>query len=341
MSSAKKVAVFGAYFNGNFGDDLMGHLLAGKLEEAGYEPVLWRGPSYEIHGKIWPTAGNVDEFLCDAGCVVFGGGMVFCNSNFPEYWSGMGDVLDACEKSKIPIIAISVGSDGHFENLHPVAGRLLRSPVLKAVSLRLEADVEPVKSFSKSRKIVQYSDIVLTSSMFRPRQIMTNVLVCMAVGRIERVLLGMAFFGMRIKGLRVCSVSQFIDTSDVSDRFIKLGGKNYSNLGVASILTAVRDCDIVIGRGLHVGMAALASGASFISYRGTGKTVTFMNEIGHGKNVVNAESRMAKPFLFLKLFQVVGAIQPSIYDSLRPLQQSAKGHYHFMLEQAEQYMRSP
>lgn len=338
MSSRKVVAVFGAYFNGNFGDDLMGHLIATNLSEAGYEPLLWRGPDYSIGGKKWKNADHVDDFLKDTRCVVFGGGMVFCNSNFPEYWQDMADVLDVCEKRNIPIVAISVGSDGHFDNLHPISNRLLKSSALVAVSLRLTTDVEPVKSFSQDRCIVQYSDIVLASSILTQRERAVKVLICMAVGRIERFLLGISFLMMRLKGLEVCSISQFVDSRPESNHFIKLNGKNYSNKGVTSVLEAVRNCDVVIGRGLHVGMAALASGSSFVSFRSTGKTVIFMNEIGQGENVITTNARIVKPWLFLKLFKVVGAMKPRIDNSLYTLQQNAGEHYRFMLDQIDRYM---
>lgn len=344
MDAKHVVPVFGAYFNGNFGDDLMGHLIAEKLVEAGYEPLLWRGPDYPISGKRWKTANCVDEFLKDANCVVFGGGMVFCNSNFPEYWQGMSDILDECEARNLPIIAISVGSDGHFDSLHPVANRLIRSPMFVAASLRLEADVKYIREVAKNASIVRFSDIVLTSSKLRERKRISNVIVCLPVGKMERFLLRGVFSIMRLRKIKVQSISQFTDESPMSKHFMKIAGYHISNQGVDSLLQAVRESDVVIGRGLHVGMTGLAGGAAFISYKGTGKSVTFLREIGRGESVVGANQFLMKPFLFIKLLHLIRPSLLYISDFLRENQADAEQHYCFMLDrlndiQAGQYQK--
>ncbi len=333
MKVRKVVPVFGAYFNGNFGDDLMGHLLANRLEEAGYEPLLWRGSNHKIEGKSWKVANTAYEFLTNAKCVVFGGGMVFCNSNFREYWSGMGEILEICEERNIPIIAVSVGSDGHFENLHPVAERLLASPMFKAVSLRLESDVAHITSVAKNTCINRFFDIVLTSSSLKERTRISKVLVCLPVGRLERCLLRISFFLMTCKGMEVRSIAQFVDGSPEAKSFMRIPGRHLSNQGVDSLMDAVRESDVVVGRGLHVGMAGMASGAAFISYKGSGKTSTFLQELNLSHNYINTSAPFLKPFLFLKLLSWLRPSLLQVDPALRAARENAEGHYKFMLDQ--------
>jgi hypothetical protein len=332
MSSKKNVSVFGAYFNGNFGDDLMGLQLAQELKNHGYQPVLWRGPDLKVSGEVWDIATSVDEFLKDTICVVFGGGMVLCDSNFPEYWLDMKGVLDACECRGIPIIGISIGSDGKFDNLNPTAKKFVCSKELKAISLRLVNDVSFVRKLNPTVKIDQYDDIVLCSSFPKPRKNIRKILVCMPVSKIEQQLIKISGFILTLLGREVSSISQFKDDVHESTSFIKFK-KHIKNHGVDSVLTAVRDCDLLIGRGLHVGVSALASGASFISYKGTGKTSSFLTEYGMAENHIAKRRPVIRPLMFLILIKKVLNVKTSNVSAVFDRRAKAEKHFEFMISE--------
>ena len=333
MKENKVVPIFGAYFNGNFGDDLMAYLFAECLETKGYIPLLWGGPNYEINGKIWKSVKCVDTFLENAKCVVFGGGMVFCDSFFPEYWNSMEKIIDVCENKDIPIILVSVGSDGDFKNINPVAKRLIRSPVMKAVSLRLKSDLAFVQENTHNTEISCYQDIILTSSKIKERLSKEKVLFCITVSKWEKILMHFLILLMKRKKIKVNSISQFIDKTPNASSYYKVRNNHLENKGVDSLIEAVKESDIVIARGLHVGMFGIASGATFISYKGTYKTSSFLKEVNLVNNYIQSCSLFFKPFLFLKLYQVIkrNLTEKKITHSLSQL--DAENHYHFLFRQ--------
>ena len=65
----REIAIYGAYKNGNFGDDLMGHLIAERLSQAGYLPRLWMGPRNRFRGHTWRIYSDMRSFVSGAACV--------------------------------------------------------------------------------------------------------------------------------------------------------------------------------------------------------------------------------------------------------------------------------
>jgi polysaccharide pyruvyl transferase WcaK-like protein len=335
MQGSSNVAVFGAYSNGNFGDDLMGHLIASSLAGAGYTPRLWRGPNNAFRGKTWTTYSDMERFVSGSACVVFGGGMVFGDSRFSAYWADISKLVDVCEALRVPIVAISVSSNGVYDNLNAAAKKLLASPMFKAATPRLMCDADWLKK--QGMHVAYIPDIVLTAMAYKPKVEMKRVMIAVHSRPWERPLLDWVVSKLLSRGIEVLTIGPLQDgTSNVDSYYHRLGTK-VRNDGPSSVLDAVRDVDVLIGSGLHIGMAALAGGAEFISYRGEGKTHHFMEECGRRRLVIKATRKLEKLFCFYRLHRLLlGPVDGGGHDTLQDMMAQAHQHYRFMLDQIEQ-----
>lgn len=326
----QKISIFGAYFNGNFGDDLMAHLVAKDLLQNDLYPLLWKGPAYEIESIHWDTAREMNEFTERADCVIIGGGMFLSNSGYGELWNDLESLVFHCELKEIPIIAVSIGSNETTEKLHPAAEKLINSPALKAISFRLASDATKFRHRTSNITTSQFSDIVLTSSEYRARAKPKKVLVCLPAGKIENKLIQLALFILRLYGYSTNSISQFTDSSPESFHYVRIKGNHYANTGIDSMLSAVRDCDILVGRGLHVGMAALAGGAIFISHRGSGKTERFLKSLDLDKFMIKSKTKFEKITAPLKLVKLILSSSHAGSPIFKTRTKDAQMHYGFI-----------
>ena len=333
----KKIAIFGAYFNHNFGDDLQGFLIANKISTLGYHPVLWRGPNYKIENKKFEIADNLNSFLDSASFLIIGGGMLFCNSNYHELWNDLDLIIEGCEKNNIPMMAISVGSDGDFKNINNVSQRFLESRQLKAISLRLKDDFDELKKLSLCNDIEFYPDIVLTSSKLIQRSKISNILICISLNKIEWFFISVFLFKL-FPNLNFFTLSQFSEESSLSRLYVQIKNNHLKNNGVDDVLNILRKSDLIIGKGLHIGMSGLASGANFISMYGTGKSISFLKSIGHDKYIIYPNKNPIKRIInWLKILKILK--KPlMINNNLIDIQSNAHNHYNFLKDRLDKYM---
>jgi hypothetical protein len=314
----------------------MGHLIALNLYNAGYEPVLWRGPNNSFAGKTWEIVSDMNEFVRDSKCVVFGGGMVFGDSGFEAYWRAISDLVDVCEAMKVPIFAISVGSNGSHERMNPAAHKLIMSSMFKAASLRLECDVDWLCSQGKQAEYIP--DIVLTTLQYKRRKQIKKAAFCIKIRPWERPLLDWVVARLHARGIDVNTIGQFPDDLPVAGIFYHGKGTRIVNTGPESVVEVVRQADVVIGTGLHVGMAALSGGAEFISYRGEGKTVAFMRQCDRSKQVIGVKSKFGKPFCFYRLYRKICCLQRLDNDTkFTEMKKESERHYHFLHQMIREY----
>jgi hypothetical protein len=330
------VPVFGPYFNGNFGDDLMGHLIASCLADAGYKPRLWRGPDNTFMGRRWETVSTMKELVKDAKCVIFGGGLPFCNSDFTPYWDAMSEMVDECEAADIPIIAISVGSHGHHEGMHPSAEKLVASSAFTAASLRLKVDVDWLRS--KGKEVEYIPDIVLTALPYRRRKEVRNILLCLGYGWWEKPLLGWLVRCLTARGFRVKTIGQFADGFPNAESYYHEPETRLANTGPDSVTEAIRAADVVVATGLHIGITALSSGAEFVSYQSVGKTLTFMEQCGRADQTLPSRNKLERLFGVFRLYKILISLKIKSADpEFESMRSEAEGHCRFMLEQVKHY----
>ena len=77
-----KILLWGAYQQGNFGDDLMAWVFARGIKKLGHSVKVFGLSPSEAEDFGLETATSIDEALEEADAVVLGGGAVY-----EEWWS--------------------------------------------------------------------------------------------------------------------------------------------------------------------------------------------------------------------------------------------------------------
>lgn len=331
----QRIPIFGPYHNGNFGDDLMGHLIAKHLLKKNFHPVLWKGPIAPIENIKWETCSDINTLIGNAPFIIYGGGLPFCNAEIP-FWDDLNAMIDVCEKKNISVIAISIGSQGNHTNLHPIAIKFANSKILKAASLRLEIDVPWLNQLGKDVEYIP--DIVLTALPYRKRQNVKNVLLSIAINYCEYPFLYGLVNKLFSHGINVKTISQFMDKTINSKSFFHFPKGKIENTGPDTMLKAILESDIVVTTGLHPGITALSNGADMISYRGQGKALSFLNQIGRSNNIIRANSKIAKIFSTRKLSDLILNFQFGDDNLLLEMKYAAERHYSFLDAKIEQFI---
>jgi hypothetical protein len=329
------VPVWGAYYNGNFGDDLMGHMIASRLEDVGYSPRIWTDSDAFFKEKKWEYTLDLEKFIENASCVVLGGGLLFSKSNFSSYWHGLDALITLCEEKEIPIIGISIGSQGCHANMSLAAQKLINSPIFIAASLRLECDVEWLRN--RGKNVQYFPDIVLTAMQYEKKEKINNVLLCLSVRTWEKPLIDWVVCRLKKREITVSTVGQYADDFSAMKNFYHARDSKVPNNGPNSVMDAIRNADVVVASGLHVGVASLSSGAEFIAYQAAGKTTEFMKQCGRQNQALRSKTKLGRLILFFRLYKSICALRfHGVDNDILKIKNAAGKHYDFMIKAVEQ-----
>lgn len=147
-----RIMVWGAYQQGNFGDDLMAGVFSSHLARLGHDVTVWGLASSEAASFGVSASADLEMTARSADLIVVGGGAVL------KKWQVLRSVLSSegrrletnylnllrhAKRTKTPIILTSIGSDDvkTLSDLPPPRRWLLEHRLCKAASVRLERDV--------------------------------------------------------------------------------------------------------------------------------------------------------------------------------------------------------
>ena len=134
-----RVALFGYYKYGNFGDDLMAVLIGNELRSSGIDFTVF-GLLPEIADEFgFERTDSIDGLLDGADALIFGGGGAFLRSEDHEFHRDISRICEICAQRGIPIIMVSVGGDGQGAvGLHSARLAILRQA--EHITFRNEED---------------------------------------------------------------------------------------------------------------------------------------------------------------------------------------------------------
>ena len=295
-----KVAVWGSYAYGNYGDELMALHYAQHLKKLGVHPVVYQlrdtlAKRYQIESA--PTA---EELVRDTAFCVFGGGSLLSGNKNPPDWYDQqkrGEyqaLTTAIEKHECPLYFLSIGGDGDFGDGSGIADyrkRLLASKMCRSATIRQEPDVELIeKKFGINA--VYYPDVLLNVKEFwdiEPNNTdKKRVHVGLNLPESYRWLAKLLTLFGRLRG---DFVFHFINTVRPFDRKGNLGGElmpknerwhvrkeEYDD--PIDTLRLLASLDIIFSFKLHIGLTATAFGAPLICIKRKLKTKAFLHSIG-------------------------------------------------------------
>jgi hypothetical protein len=342
----RKVAIWGSYHNGNFGDDLMAILLARRLRAQGYQPWVFRlSPRIaRMHGLV--SVDRLDELLDGAGCCVLGGG-AFLTSDGAEvsFYANLLRDLSTLEleltKRQIPIVGISLGGAGfgYGTDIPSVVWRVMNNPLFQGTSVRLPGEVSMLLPLGKP--VEYYPDVVLTASELAEASTLpvprtSDVLVqyhrsCKTVLLIGGVVRLARATGRRIRFVRTQLPENVCDYRELGGPPAMLSGYR-SPSGLLQDLAAT---GMVVSHKLHLGVAAVSLGKCFVSLGGREKTAAFLNSIDRASFYVPKQSIFTLIRLLLSRHVCVRYEERFRLPDLAGLRFAAARHYEFMFRRME------
>ncbi|WP_158859055.1 polysaccharide pyruvyl transferase family protein [Lunatibacter salilacus] len=307
-----KIGIWGSYDKGNFGDDLMAYMISNYLIQHGHEPVVFCASAGLVEESEVRSIESLDEFVSSVDIVVIGGGGMLIN-NSPlrfllkkvafEFEMSFYRLYRSLRKHGKNIYPISIGGDGNLGLNNPFKKRLFSSPTCIGGTVRLASDLKVVdnKLFSC------FSDIVLSTGRIFPKTdvVKSNTVVLNLKQKNGGSLIEyLSKSSLREKFNFVTFGSHLNSVEGVSEYELKAEFPHYQHENLKDSLGFLAQSCAVISSKLHVGVAGLAYGTPFISYKGPAKAAEFLNTVGLSDYVVSNVSSLGELLLRLDSYPI-------------------------------------
>jgi polysaccharide pyruvyl transferase WcaK-like protein len=291
-----KVAIWGSYNYGNYGDDVMAIMMCQHLKKMGVVPSVYRlnqklAKKYEVD-----TTDSLEELLDKAKFCIIGGGTILLEPLYGAIGSAMNEDIqqlwEIVNHKKCPLFCISIGGDGtsvRDRKLTIYQWRLLESEMFQGGTVRLEQDI---KFFEKMNKSVDlYSDIVLSLNNFwthkkkeRIRQDPLKIGLCLSNTSNTRQFATLLTY---LASLRRNLIFYFIHPH-LPNNDLPVGSllppispwiKHYFYQNPAEMIDFISSLDLLVSTYMHPNITALALGIPIISLDSRVKTISVMNSL--------------------------------------------------------------
>ncbi len=277
---------------------------AKHIQKQGYEVKLFQLD--EELAKLYQleSVSTVNELCKDVNLVVIAGGALLTpfkwykrilNKAAREYETDFKNLFLATNKyPNVKFCAISMGGDGQVKKPETWFSRwrikFFRSPAFVDGTVRLVGDVVQMKqAFGKN--FIYHADMLFrTPDFFEPKPLppTNKIRVCLQLkkGRyLDKQLLAdihryaeehddMEFHFITTHMLKIGLTYQYMPNKTSKNIFLDAYKSPNQLLGVLA------SCDIIMTSMLHVGLMGLTVKTPFVSYRGPGKTKSFLKSIG-------------------------------------------------------------
>ncbi|MEO1429134.1 MAG: polysaccharide pyruvyl transferase family protein [Cyanobacteria bacterium J06633_8] len=305
-----KVAIWGSYNYGNYGDDIMAIQFAKYLKSINIRAVVYRlneqlAKRYQIQ-----TTDSLNELFKDAEfCIIGGGGFLVENFSAP-FEEDFRRLKIVSTENNCPVYPISIGGEGLGENalLSYWRQQFFQGEICKSCSVRLESDKALINHFRK--EVFYYPDVLLSVSEFWqiPAQMNQNKTINVGINIPNTIQCQWLAFQLGvIASIRRDIVFHFIKTylpsstinTELRPKQLSSNIKYHVYTDPKLTLEFLASLDLVVSYKLHLGLTALALGVPFYSLGGSGKAKAFLNSIGADFAVWNPGDKRFKVAAFL------------------------------------------
>lgn len=354
----KKVAIWAPLRYANYGDDLQAIAFAQLIKGMGYEVKL-----YQLEDSLASTYGvesvaDIDSLCKDVNlCIIAGGALLTPFSWLKrhihkvsiEYEQDFKDLFRASLKYPIKFCAISMGGDGELRVpskwYSKYRIKFFESESFINGTVRLAGDVEQMKKLGK--EFIYYPDMLFQTPQYFNYEALSpttkyRVGINFKKGKyLDQKLLNAIFdyaeshndmeFHFTTTHMQKIGLNyQYTPSRESKNIFIDRYESPSQLLGVLASM------DIFITSMLHLGLTGLTVGTPFISYRGPGKTKSFLRSIGGDWAIVEDDITFdqLKERFFLNKEMLYGK-----YDSkiLSKMIEQSKQQYSFCRMIVEKY----
>ena len=330
----KKIALFGWYMYGNFGDDVMAVMLSRVIKAEGFHPVVYKLPRYLAESEGIERADTIEALLDGAAACVLGGGGLLVSGDHPAFTAFLTlddefrRIARICSDSAIPVWGVSIGGTGGgcAARLYPGLATLLASGVIRGVTLRLQGDKPLLDAFDIPSQ--HFPDIVFLAPDFWPSASTTGrrkVLVTNNLGDsfAGRTLVGfLNRCGPRVLGLAARDVGTQ-HASVVDGDYQPTGRRRFLYEDIQGLADLLSDAKAIVSSKLHLGIFGMTYGALFFSYDGKAKTIAQLQELGLESQILSARDL---PRFVATLRTGYAAEQEAMSRIVPGLRAAARGH---------------
>lgn len=299
-----KIGIWAPLRYANVGDDMQAIAFAKHIQEMGYEVKLFQLDKELSALYNLESAPTVDALCKDVNLVVIAGGALLTpfkwykrilNKAAREYEADFKDLFLASKKyPNVKFCAISMGGDGKVKKPETWYSHwridFFRSHSFVDGTVRLAGDVEQMKqAFGKN--FVYHADMLFrTPDYFEPKMLppTDKIRICLQFkkGRyLDKQLLAdifdyaekhddMEFHFITTHMPKIGLTYQYMPEKPSKNIFLDA----YENPN--QLLGVLASCDVTMTSMLHVGLMGLTMNTPFVSYRGPGKTKSFLKSIG-------------------------------------------------------------
>ncbi|MGB6297953.1 MAG: polysaccharide pyruvyl transferase family protein [Rivularia sp. (in: cyanobacteria)] len=309
-----KIAIWGSYNYGNYGDDIMAIQFAKYLKSLNVEPIVYRLDKQLAQRYQLQTTDSLNELLSDAKfCIIGGGGFLVENFSAP-FEEDFRRLHQVSIEKNCPVYPLTIGGEGLGKNASLSYWRreFFRGDMCQSCTVRLESDKALINHFGK--EAFYYPDMLLCVAEFwqikSPIKQNNTDRKTINVGiNIPNTLQckWLAFQLGIIASIRRDIVFHFIKTylpsssidSELRPKQLSSNIKYHVYTDPESTLEFLATLDLVVSYKLHLGLTALALGVPFYSLGGSGKAKAFLNSIGADFAVWNPGDKRFKIAAFL------------------------------------------
>lgn len=357
----KKIAIWAPLRYANYGDDMQAIAFALHIRRLGYEVKLFQLDKELAEAYGVETVGSVDELCHDVSlCIIAGGALLtpfrwykrLLNKAAREYEADFNDLYNAIKKyPELRFCAISMGGDGKVREPDKWYSHwrtdFFRSDAFINGTVRLKGDVEQMKhAFGKD--FIYYPDMLFRACDYFPPRLLSptnkyRVGFNLKKGKyLDRKFLydlydyaathdDMEFHFTTTHMEKVGLNYQYLPEKGIKNVFID----RYEN--PCQLMGVLASMDCFVTSMLHVGLTGLTAGTPFLSYRGPGKTKSFLRSIGGDWAIVdeNISFETLRQQFFLKSREELYAK----YDTeiIEKMKNDSVIHYDFCAKIVEQF----
>ena len=353
-----KIAIWGSYNYGNYGDDIMAVQFANHIKELGAIPIVYRldrklAEQYQIL-----TTASIDELLDNAKfCIIGGGGMLVGESKKKKavdravddaFDDDFKELYEASVAKQCQVFPISVGGDGRGEDTPlPLWRNKFWSGVTCSDStVRLKQDISLVKKLGKNA--TYYPDVLFSVADFwkiaeiskSETQVRVGInlmnsrktrLLALLLNNIASIKKNIVFYFIR------SSLPNYTHNRELLPQIDSPYIKHYIHSDPLSTLELLNSLDLIVSHKLHLGLTALSLNVPFYSWNSSGKTKTFLNSI-------DASSAIYKPKDIVRLIANITSVDRILqaktkfnFAMLEQYRVDSHGHMNFLKDLIERH----
>ncbi|MGR9048635.1 polysaccharide pyruvyl transferase family protein [Halobacillus faecis] len=339
-----KVGIFGSYFYGNFGDDLMALMFAEVVKECGGEPLVYKLDNNLSEQYNIKTVNSIEKLVKESNfCIIGGGGFLVNHKNVSSVQSDrnkrLHELVKNLEKYNCSIYPLSIGGSGTSRDVEVLEGmkKLLLSERTKLVTVRNQEDLKVVKRYNNNVKL--FNDVVWQLPLFfnvkkSNQKEKIKVGININKGKKTKAIDYMVnrLLNSKKNSYEIYYMDTHLPEYDMKHEYMpNLNEKNiklfhYTNPD--EITQFISELDILVTQKLHVGVAALSYGVPFISLNGADKTKTFLTNM-------NLEDYYVGKLNLLKLSKLIKSKNLSVdadFDNFESVKSDSYNHIRVLKE---------